>query len=369
MVKYLHVVPLGKSKSLKSFSKVIVDLLSSKNMLTNNKVFINNKNATKDDLMEVQCYIKEKFDTQDDSFFDTYKFFNALINYERVVFHELPSVTQRLLYGFFLHLLNRQVDWVVWGGDLYDQNYFALVENDTSKSLKLLILKLVNKFFVSKVNCIYSVRDDFCAVKLVHKNMNFKFKELYYPVPLPNVPAGSLKDRKRILISHSASHRNNHYEVLNLVKSIDNGEVEILAILSYGEESPEVVDDLIKTGFQLFGSRFVPIRDFLDQDSYWELLSTVNISISLSRRQSSIFTTAAMLSLGVKILMYSDISPYSFYTDNGLSVYDVVTELKNSDVLAVDEDLMIENSIIAKNLWSLNKVSVDFLNEFNGLDV
>ena len=36
---------------------------------------------------------------------------------------------------------------------------------------------------------------------------------------------------------------------------------------------------------------------------------------------------------------------------------------------AVDEDLMIENSIIAKNLWSLNKVSVDFLNEFNGLDV
>jgi hypothetical protein len=340
-------------------------------MIKNNRVLINHKikNKNNADLSDIDNYLCSKFGAQDSFILDFKKYLKALFNSDRIVFHELPTVIQRLLFGLVLHVLNRKVDWVVWGGDLYDENYFALTENDSSKPFKLLILRLVNQFFVSRVNNIYSVRDDFYAIKLMYKGMDFKFKELYYPVPLPNVSIGRLKDKTRILICHSASSRNNHGKALSLLKSIDDGVMEVVAILSYGEESPEVIDGIIKKGHQLFGSRFSPIVDFMDQRSYWDLLSTISICISLSKRQSSIFTTATLLSLGVKVLMYSDISPYRFYTNNGLRVYDIVEELDRSEVLLVDEDVMTKNAVVAKKLWSQDTVMLKFYHEFNGLEI
>ncbi len=197
--------------------------------------------------------------------------------------------------------------WIFWGFEGYaafPKTQFLGWKSNLSmypNSLKGLIQFAASRMkggFVTQNNILHRriIKNmDYCATWVeedfkLSKKINPSLKHLYfcyYSQELMDFPNGKIEKNNlnKLFLGNSGTPTNNHVEALRFLKE-NKYSGEIYCPLSYGG-GKQYVDNILKLGFELFGKRFKPIRDFLPLDEYQRIIAECGIIWMNHKRQQA----------------------------------------------------------------------------------
>lgn len=232
----------------------------------------------------------------------------------------------------------------LWGGDVY--SYWL----QDKHSINSIMVERLKSTFMRKIRkVIMEFREDYEFVQSKY-NINTDYYEAFYPAPvdfetLDNVPNKSAHNNTiRIMVGNSASDSNRHFEILEalwknqIVRSAHD--IEIMCPLSYGDM--EYARKVIEYGKSKFGERFKPLTELLPPEEYAKVLASVDVAVFDHKRQQAFSNILALLYLGKKVYVRSDVTTWQFLRRIGVTVADT------NDILANEkEDLFLFNRDLA----------------------
>jgi dTDP-N-acetylfucosamine:lipid II N-acetylfucosaminyltransferase len=259
-----------------------------------------------------------------DLFKGFYPFCKEFLNADVVVSH---GGQVSFYFIFFLNRL-KKVIWLIHGG-------IDLPKMNKSKGLKQVIKRGIENL-VKKNAGFYSTHieeDSWIAKKILGSNSGF----VYSPMYLSNV-SEKLKEpkdfiyqegfvSKTVLVGNSTDPHNNHLDSFNKIADSGLDPKLIVSILSYGVFK-EYSEGVIREGFDLFGSKFKPIAEFLSIEAYLELLDSVDFVVFNHERQEAMGATIQLLSLAKPIFFNPKSPAYNSLKRRGYKVFSI-DDLKN----------------------------------------
>jgi dTDP-N-acetylfucosamine:lipid II N-acetylfucosaminyltransferase len=127
------------------------------------------------------------------------------------------------------------------------------------------------------------------------------------------------KDAKNAIIGNSGCEANNHYSLMLLMAREKLNFGKIYCPLSYSGH-PVYQDNIIKLGYELFGTRFVPLTSFLTKKEYSEILDKCNSSFHNHFRSQAFGNIAYQLFKGNIVYMNPKSVLYRYLSRLGLSI-------------------------------------------------
>lgn len=159
-----------------------------------------------------------------------------------------------------------------------------------------------------------------------------------------------------ILLGNSATLSNNHLDAFEFLRKLDIGDRRIVVPLSYGDQI--YGDHIQRVGQSLFGSRFVPLRDFLPALEFSRVTRSCGIVIMDHLRQQANGNISIALLKGAKVFLQSSSLLSKFYKGLGATIYDI----PNADTFTgggadeifspLSEAQRSNNRRIVENYWS-----------------
>ncbi|MCQ9618251.1 hypothetical protein L1889_17500 [Paenalcaligenes niemegkensis] len=73
----------------------------------------------------------------------------------------------------------------------------------------------------------------------------------------------------------------------------------------------------------MIGNKFIPIVDYMSFDEYNSYMACIDVAIFNHDRQQAMGNIIGLLSLGKKVVLKSTITPYKFFSDIGLNIYEL----------------------------------------------
>jgi hypothetical protein len=147
---------------------------------------------------------------------------------------------------------------------------------------------------------------------------------------------------KNILVGNSATPENNHIDTLQLIHKVANSERKIICPLSYGQ--PSYGEAIATEGRKLFGSRFIPLRQFMDAESYTTALHSCSIAAMNHIRQQALGNILMMLWMGAHVFLNRRSPVIHEMKRLGIHLLDVreLPDFLEHDVQAVQEDVVMD---------------------------
>lgn len=285
---------------------------------------------------------------------------NLVFKADKIILHGLFNTKVNLMLFFNRNLLKKS-NWMIWGGDLY---YYKYRDKDIKSNLKEFIRKSIIKN-LSEITAV--IKGDYEVAKKVYKS-KARYNYACYKLPvdfktLDKTKKDYIRNDKtiNIQIGNSADPTNEHIEILNKLSRYKNENIRIICPLSYG--SKEYGDSVIKYGKEVFGEKFVPIIQYLNPNEYSEVLLSVDIAIFNHKRQQGLGNIIALLYLGKKVYIRGDITPWKYFEDLEVKMFETDKIDKenfeifksfdsleaNSNINIVKKEFSEENYI---NMWS-----------------
>jgi hypothetical protein len=148
-----------------------------------------------------------------------------------------------------------------------------------------------------------------------------------------------------ILFGNSGSEWLNHYDGFQILKSFPIEFDQIICPLGYG--NGKYSNKIQELGFQEFGDRFQPIKEFLPYDDYVKVLLSCKFLFLNSIRQIGMANILLMLFIGAKIVLRKENPSYQFLKNNHLPVYTI----EDLDDLKVSRDELLETRRNLIRIW------------------
>lgn len=269
-----------------------------------------------------------------------------------------------LLYWSLNKSLVQRSTWVVWGNDIY--SYYK-----RNKNLKTRIYEVLRKRIISNFTEIAAfVEEDYDLIKKLYTT-RAGYIPILYPIPvntehLDAAKATSSSECPVFLIGNSGDPSNLHLEMIDYLGRFSTEEFIVKCPLSYGA-GVNYQAKVIEHGRKVLGDKFVPVTEFMDAEAYARLLAGVDVALMNHRRQQGLGNIMALMYLGRKVYLRSDISSYYYFRRNKLEVYAIETipTLSYEELVRPVEDAEHTIPLISellsftnyKQLWShlLNK--------------
>lgn len=233
---------------------------------------------------------------------------------DRIIIHGLfdPRV---FIVLFFQPWLLRKCFWLIWGGDLYTTMTDAV-------TFKMRVREWFKRSIIKRIGYLVTyVEGDVALARTIYRASGQYVECLMYPSnivdadSLPVVPAAAVKT---ILVGNSGDDTNQHAEIFEKLRQLDDGQFQILCPLSYGDATySQAVATL---GASLFGDRFKPVRQFMSYPDYLQLLGGVDVAVFAHRRQQAMGVTIALLAMGKKVFIRSDVPQWTTFDALGVSL-------------------------------------------------
>ncbi|ACJ75331.1 4-alpha-L-fucosyltransferase [Thermosipho africanus H17ap60334] len=278
--------------------------------------------------------------------------YKKISNADKIFLHSLFRGGKSLMLFLFNRKNLYKTYWVVWGGDLY--NYWL----KDSHSVREKVLEKLKRKVIKKIYGIIAlVQEDYLFAKEKYKT-KAKYYYAFYLNPvdfkmLDTFSDQKNKEEKTILIGNSAAPTNNHFEILSSLSKYRLNNFKIICPLSYGS-SQEYIKKVCEYGVKLFGDNFIALTEFLSPEEYAKILANVDVAIFAHRRQQALGNILALLYLGKKVYIRSDISSWAFFNRFGIKVFDTKNILDGSekDIFTFEEKIAIKNREIVLNEFS-----------------
>lgn len=254
------------------------------------------------------------------------------------IFHQLSS-TKVFNFLFFNKKLNKNVSWVMWGGDAY--------RGFVSRSFRFKIYDyIVRKRVIKNLKNITGMKGDFELLKMRYRTQAQHFTSIS-PMPSKVFPPSEYKSANtetiKVLVAHSANKINNHKKIFEYLLPYKEENIELITPLSYGELSNVAMVE--RTGYKLFNKKFKPLRTFMKPEEFSDLLSEIDIAVFAIERQAAFGIMGTLLSLGKKIYYKKGIVPFEYYEENNIKIFDTnkLGKTPFSDFINMNEEDRINN--------------------------
>jgi hypothetical protein len=259
-----------------------------------------------------------------------------------------------ILHGFFYNLFItrvliispwniRKCYWVIWGGDLYDE----VEQVEYTKTLRYRKFFFFKRNIAKRIKKVGTLTEGEAVVYSNFYKSTPHFFEIQYINPLnPSILDHAKKHSSetiKILVGNSATVTNLHLEILNILTKFSSLDIQLFVPLSYGDM--DYADQVIKTGSELFNSKFIPITSFLEPQDYADLIIDIDIAIFNNKEQQALGNIYAFLYLAKKVYLRSDSPVWSSLTSKGFKIYDTL----NIELEKIESFLEENPQVLAKN--------------------
>lgn len=268
-------------------------------------------------------------------------FILALNKSDKIILHGLfePKV---ILILFMQPWLLKKCYWFIWGEDLYSYKYGPKsIKNRAREFFKSSIISS----FGYLVTCIH---EDYLLAKKWYGAKGEYLESMLYPsnVFSPRNIENKAQLCTNIMVGNSADPVNNHLDVFEMLLQFDLTNVKIYCPLSYGCKinAKEVTD----VGKKMFGDKFFAITELMEAEEYFSFLSEIDIVIFNHSYQQAMGNTITLLGFGKKVFMRNSVTPYSFFKNKLIEVFDI----KSLDLKPLADDVRHRNMTAVSNYFS-----------------
>lgn len=202
-------------------------------------------------------------------------------------------------------LLLKKCFWIMWGGDFYFPQKQSELQKYVIENVPYLVTG--TKGEVDYVRNNYNAKGEHIEAFVYTSNL---FKEIK--------SSPKIDDKIRILVGNSSTETNQHFEVFNKLEIYKNENIEIFVPLSYGDFKYGM--QVMKVGYEIFGDKFKPIIDFMNEQDYYKFLSTIDIGIFNHNRQQGMGNIITLLGMGKKVYMNPEVTTYEMFIDKNIKV-------------------------------------------------
>jgi hypothetical protein len=276
------------------------------------------------------------------SFFDYFYITLKMVKSKKIILHGMNDPRLIILLWAFPSLA-RKVVWVLWGGDLYDAV-------STEKSLKKRFKQFCKSSVLKNIATITTTipQDYLLASEWYGVKARFIENLMYEShIARDNVTTCEFKSSiLKIQLGNSATKTNQHLEIINVFKKI-KGTYILYAPLSYGD--CEYRETVINYGKDVLGEKFHPITKLMSFEEYNTYMNSIDIAIFNHPRQQAMGNIIGMISLGKKVYLNKNTTPYYFFKNKGFIVGDI-SELPVIEQLTIQESE--KNKSLAKYYFS-----------------
>lgn len=290
---------------------------------------------------------------------------------DKIICHSLFNPKLTIYMSLYKSLLNKTY-WVIWGGDLH-------FYESANTSIKYRVLEYFRRRFIKNIAGVCTLVDgDFDLLIKWYKTYAKKFEAIYAISAsfMSDILIQSEKEKtdnkRRILVGNSATKSNLHKYVLNQIKDKNIIFDEIICPLSYGDSS--YAKEIQDYGNELFGKKFVPIREYMSQEKYVDLLNSIDVAILYNDRQQALGNIYILTLLKKIIYLNPNSETYNqLVKKEGYHYYSLqVTEglfFRDEIELELNQKKMILKNSIDNQYSIWNKIFKDDLRtrrQFNG---
>lgn len=273
------------------------------------------------------------------------------------------------------HLL---VMWAGWGADYYNliEPYFGELVLDNTRTMmrelrrrpRSIINRLVRRFklnfayrtqapaiteIVARIDLLWVNPEEVEFVERALPNFHGTYHRMFYYSAEESFAIGPERwAGPNILLGNSATATNNHLEAFEALRKLDLDGRLILAPLSYGDR--EYADAVCREGARMFGDRFVPIRDYLAMDEYYERLRTCGTVVMNHIRQQAGTTIATALYKGAKVFLRNENPVMPYYRKMGITLFSIQADLHPAaDVFEpLTHETVVKHREVLDDYWS-----------------
>lgn len=325
--KVLHIFPAEK------FTGPFVNFINNNFSPEDHLFLILGDNSKYQDLSTYNNVISFLFHESESKIRNARKLISLSRSSEKIIIHGLFS--RSLLMFLNLYLLfgskkkKAKLYWRIWGADLYNQflispkrRFYIL-----RKAYRSLIFSMKKRIIMNLDGIISPVQGDYDFAVSKYKTNAKYFKYGNYAVYEPK-DFEEIKKTKHptdvptVLLGNSASQTNEHYEAIDLLKSLrEYREFRVLCPLSYGDN--EYREKVIEYGKDKLGESFEPILNYIAESEYISLLDSIDIAIMNHKRQQALGNIAILIRLGKKVYLRKQNPVYKHYIDMGAKVFSI----------------------------------------------
>jgi dTDP-N-acetylfucosamine:lipid II N-acetylfucosaminyltransferase len=214
--------------------------------------------------------------------------------------------------------------WIMWGGDFYFPNKQSEIRKTVIRNVGFLVtansgdVKYVRQYYQAQgqhIDCISYLSNVFYDVSTQKKTTDFI-----------NVQVGN-----------SAAENNKHKQVFETLAQLNTEKIKVYCPLSYGSSAN--ADEVSRVGENIFGNRFIALRDFWHFDEYREFLFNMDYAIFDAERQQGFGNTLYLLGMGKKVFLNEKSNIHQYFSDLGIKVYDTA----NIELSPLDLDIKNQN--------------------------
>lgn len=271
-----------------------------------------------------------------------YEAIGSLERVERIYIHYLTGLMVDFLNSFKSSKV--KIVWIFFGADAFNtdlflrytyddltKKFFKSVETDRISVISFLKRQYriyLRRKAISKVtHFAHYIQEDHELVKSKFPNCSafVEFNHGGFTLFKKNIP-DKFVDGKNILVGNSSNPSNNHLEIFYLLKDFEINECNIICPLSYGGEE-FYAKEVVERGSELFGPNFQPLLDFMDRESYFNILSSVKIAIMNHNRSQAGGNILSLIWMGKYVFMKKDNTFYKFIKSLGVQIFDLESDL------------------------------------------
>lgn len=252
--------------------------------------------------------------------------------------------------------MNRKIKtyWIFFGAELYIQLYkdfnFDLFDESSTYGSKIInsfenkftdtlvdvwsllffrkiVSRSIRKFFKNVDFFCFWNENDYLLLRKYY-NTSAKFKQfIYYKAVAFNDFSNEI-EKTNIIVNHAASQFGNHFTIIDKIRKIDpTGQNKIIIPLSYGIK--DIKDDIVDTVKRKEIPNVVLIDNYLDLDSYTNLLQSSKVAIYGMKRQEAAGNIFMLLFYGAKVFLRNDNNLLLYFRDRGFKVFSFEDDLSN----------------------------------------
>jgi len=257
--------------------------------------------------------------------------------------------------------------WSGWGGDYYGDDFIRLlgpitrkvywdIEKSRIRNENIIKKNILKLFYRAKRKCVKKI--DLFSAPVPPDYKVFKFHYPEFKGEYTQLSYGSLEKSfyidqgntgKNILVGNSSSYTNNHLDIFEKIRGFDLQDRLIIAPLSYGDI--DYRDLVIRCGFELFGDKFLPLKDFLPAVKYNKILSSCSIAIMGHKRQQGLGNICSLIYMGANLVLDEENILYSYFLENGANILSLQKTIEFSDFEKITHDERVKNKEVIKKIW------------------
>jgi len=203
-------------------------------------------------------------------------------------------------------LLKHKCLWMIWGGDLY--NAKRSIRNDY-------VRRNFHGYISDTDGDIDVAMKKYDSHPVETHNAGYTF-----PITKDMIKNAQREKHDYVAIQINNSADDSTLEMLDVLSKFKNENIRIRTILSYGKV--QYNDEIIHKGKSIFGDRFEYLNSYMNPAEYAQYMAQNDILILNQNRQQGLGNSFAMLSLGGKLFIRSEVTTYNHFNSKGIRVFD-----------------------------------------------